>query len=367
MNKYAEKLRKLSGAITERTDPFAPENLLRFSSPGVNWLFGKNHGLPRGYSVLLWGEKKSGKSLLCYDLAAQIQREDPEALIIKFDTEMRDKGQLRQEEAEARGIDTDRFIVYETNAPEDIFDRIKGPVSSIIDDGGKVKLIIIDSISDIMGRREQEQESVTKHQIGDHAMTMQVGLKSILKTQRSQNIGLVMTAHVRDQMDPHEVMRGNTKKPAAANAVLHYCEFSMFVSKNKTKAGRVDALGREFKDETRKDFEDDGEQTGHKILVWMEDNSMGPKNRSVEFTVDYKRGIVNQHEEVFRLGLNWKVIERPSKGVYVIGEKKFNGKPATLEALQQDSALQRYVIAGIIEKEKSGNFIVASNMEGNDE
>jgi RecA/RadA recombinase len=363
MNKYAAELRKLHGAVTERKNPFAPSNLLRSSSPGVNWLFGKNHGFPFGFSTLLWGVKKSGKSLLSYDWTAQLHKDDPEALVIKFDTEFRDQGQLSEEDAAMKGIDLDRLITIEANKPEHIFDAIKNQVAAIIDKGGKVKLIIIDSISDIMGRREAGQESVLKHQIGDHAMTMQIGLKSIIETQRQKQIALVMTAHARDEMDPHEVMRGNTKKPAAANAVLHYCEFSLYVAKNLTKTGRTDALGRDFKDESKKDFTDDGEQTGHKVLVWMQDNSMGPKNRSAEFTLDYAKGIVNQHEEIFRLGLSWQIIGRPNKLTYVVGEKQFVGKPAMLEALKKDTSLQQFIIAALLEREKSGTFINATKAE----
>jgi RecA/RadA recombinase len=354
MNKFAAKLRKIEGAVIERTDPFATENLLKWSSPGVNWIFGRNHGMPFGYSTLLWGEKKSGKSFLFYDAAGTLHRSDPDAIVIKFDTEMRDEGQLTPEMIKIFGIDTDRFVVYYVNRPEQIFDVIKNDVKSLIDDGAKIKLIGIDSISDMMGRREAEQESVTQHQIGDHAVTLQVGLKSIIATQRLKKIALIMTAHARDEMDPWEIKRGNKKKPAAANAVLHHCEFFINVDKNKTASGKVDALERQFVDENRKDMTDDGEQTGHKVRVWMENSSMGAVGRIAEFTIDYHRGIINQHEEVFRLGLNWKVIDRPSKGQYIIGDKKFIGKPNLLDALSKDVNLQQEVMSKILEMEKIG-------------
>jgi KaiC/GvpD/RAD55 family RecA-like ATPase len=162
MNKFAEKLRNLSCAIKERQDPFAPSNLLRSSSPGVNWMFGNTHGFPFGYSMLLWGEKKSGKSLLSYVFAGQLHRDDPDALVIKFDTEMRDRVQLTPQMMESYGIQEERFIVYETNKPEDIFDRLsdKGEVTEMLQQGAKIKLIIIDSISEIQGSREAKQDSV---------------------------------------------------------------------------------------------------------------------------------------------------------------------------------------------------------------
>lgn len=368
MNKFAAKLRKLEGAVVERTDPFSPDNLLKWSSPGVNWIFGKNHGMPFGYSVLLWGEKKSGKSFLFYDAAGTLHKSDPEAIVIKFDTEMRDEGQLTPEMAEVFGIDLDRFIVFYVNRPEEIFDVIKNDVKSMIDDGAKIKVIGIDSISDMMGRREAEQESVSQHQIGDHAVTLQVGLKSIIATQRLKKIALVMTAHARDEMDPWKVKRGQKKRPAAANAVLHHCEFFVNVERNETASGKVDELERQFVDESRKDMTLDGEQTGHKIRVWMEDSSMGPTGRVAEFTIDRNRGIINRHEEVFRLGLNWKVIDRPSKGRYIVGDKTFNGKPNLLEAMEKDLSLQQYIMSKILEMEKTGAVMTLNALdEGSEE
>lgn len=354
MEKIAARLRKLEGAVLDRTDPCAPENLIRWSSPGVNWLFGRNHGMPRGYSALFWGVRKSGKSLLFFDAAGMCHKTNPNAVVVKFDTEMRDRLQLTPEMAKNFGIDFNRYFPFYVNKPEQVFDVIKGEVKDLIDDGADVQLIGIDSISDLLGRREAEQESVSQHQIGDHAATLKVGLKSIMATQRQKNIALIMIAHAVDEMDMWEIKRGNKKKPAAANAVLHHCEFCINTEKNNTASGRVDSLDRKFVDETRKDMVDDAEQTGHKVRVWMQDNTAGPVGRVAEFTFDRKLGIINQHEEIFRLGVNWKVIDRPSKGVYIIGDDKFNGKPNLLDALSKDVNLQQKIMSKILEMEKSG-------------
>lgn len=365
VNKYVQKLKSLHGAIEERYDPWAPSNLLKFSSPSVNWIFGRTHGFPRAFSALVWGEKKAGKSLLFYDLAGRVHQSDPEAIVIKFDTEYRDLGQLPPEMAKAYGIDLERFIVFQTNSAADIFDPLSrnGQITEMLKSGANIPLIGIDSISDVMGRREEEQESVVKHQIGDHAITLQIGLKSILDSIRKYKVGLIMTAHARDEMDQWEIRRGNKKKPAAANAVLHYCEFFINVEKNLTKDGRQDLLEREFVDETKKDMVDSGEQTGHKVRVWMQNSTMSSKGRVAEFTLDYKKGIINQYEEVFRLGLNWGVIGRPSKGIYVIGENKFNGKPACLEALANSQELQQFIMNRLLELENSTNFINGAHLD----
>lgn len=369
VSKYVNQLRKLNGAIKDRYDYFDPTNLLRSSSPGINWLFGKNHGLPCGLTALLWGEKKSGKSLLFYDLIGKLHRDDPDAIAIKFDTEFRDEAQLSNDLLVNMGIDLNRLITIQSNDPKDIFDPVAGVVADIAKDGGKVKLIGIDSISGIQGRREVDQESVTQHQIGDWAMTMQVGLKKVLPVIRKHKIFLLLNTHARDNMDPIEIRRGNKKKPAAANAVEHMAEFIINIGRVNNKSGKVDELERGFIDESKKGMDGEGEQTGHKICVWMQDNTVGPKNRVAEFTVDYRRGIVNTHEEVFRLGLAWGIIGRPAKGKYVLGEKEWFGKANFLEALEGSAELQEKIISELLEREKSGTFmdVVSTNEEENDE
>ena len=353
MNKYVQRLRKIEGAITERFDPWQPSNLVKSSSPGVNWLYGNNQGFPRGFTTLLWGEQKSGKSLLSYDWIGQVHKSDPEALAIKFDTEYRDDAQLTTESAAMFGIDMERYIPIQNNEPT-IFDEIKETIASVNQDGGKVRIIVIDSVNAILGRREADQETVTQHQIGDNAATLQVALKAIRKTIHDQRIALVLTAHARDEMDQLEIKRGNKKKVGVANAVKHNCEFFLNVSRNRNKDGKKNLLDQELVDNTKKDMDDDAELTGHRIKVWMQANTMGVDNRVAEFTFDYKRGIINTHEEVFKLGLKWGIIKRPNLQTYVVGSDKFRGLPDCLEALRTRPDLQKTILAQLIEREKVG-------------
>jgi RecA/RadA recombinase len=353
LNKFAAKLRKLENVVNERFDIWAPQNLLRSSSPGLNWLFGKNHGIPLGYTTLAWGEQKAGKSVLFYDLVGQMHKKWEDSIAIKFDTEFRDDGQLDEAHATAYGIDLDRYIVFQTNKPEKVFDVVNNEVLSIIQDGGNVKLIGIDSISMLMGRRTAVQKSVGDFQIGDHAMTLQIGLQSMREMLFKQRIHLYLTAHARDEMDKIEIMRGNKKKPAAAMAVKHLCEFVLNVERNNTKTGNVDELDNKLVDESKLDMADDAERTGHKIRCWMQGNTLGPANRVSETTFDYNKGFVNQHEEIFRLGKNWGCIERVNAMTYKIGSEEFRGKPAILEGLATRRDLQQIVLSALLEREKT--------------
>jgi RecA/RadA recombinase len=371
LNKYAARLRKLENAVVERYDVWAPENLLRSSSFGLNWMFGKNHGIPLGYTTLAWGEQKAGKSILGYDLIGDMHKRWPDSLAIKFDTEFRDDGQLDEDHARAYGIDMDRYIPYQTNKPEKVFDLINNDVQEIIQDGGNVKLIIIDSISMLMGRRTAVQKSVGDYQIGDHAMTLQIGLQSIREMLFKKRIHLYLTAHARDEMDRLEIMRGNKKKPAAAMAVKHLCEFVLNVERNTTAKGNLDWLGNKLVDESKVDMsgskDNSFERTGHKIKFWLQGNSLGPANRVAEATFDYSKGFINVNEEILRIGFNWGVIERLNKQSWRIGTEEFRGTPAILQALAERPDLQKTVMGSLLEREKTIGTTVISDHEAEKE
>lgn len=339
---WLEKLQKLEGAITEDYNPF--NHVIRTPCPSVNFCFGNSHGLPLGYSMVLWGPPKAGKTVICNGMIGQLHQDDPDAIAVKFNTEFRERGQLKDRDYANYGIDRDRYIAYEVNAPALVFDRIQNDIAAMCQEGAPIRLIIVDSITGIQGRREMDSESIDKQQIGDHALTIQTGLKRILPTIRKYNIALVLTAHARAELDMWEIKRGHKTKMQASFGVQHVCEYFMMVEKNATAEGRKDLQGRPFINETIRDLKGDGEMSGHKVQVWMQDSSMGPKDRSGEFTIDYARGIINTHEEVFLLGTECGIIERPNNLVYKFGGFEWKGKPAMLNALEADTELQRSIV-----------------------
>ncbi len=351
---FVAALRRLDGAIVERSDPFA--NVLRWSSPSINYTFGKSHGLPRGYSVLLWGPPKAGKSVLCFDAAGQVLSQDPTAIVVKFDTEFRDEGQLTESEAACYGIDLNRFVVFSVNDPALVFDRVKEEIAPMIKAGANIPLIIIDSITGVQGRgASMSDKGVKGYHIGDQAQTTAAGLKIILEFQRppgapvENRISLILTAHAASEMDMLEQKRGHKTKMAAAFGVKHHCEYFINVEPDLTKEGRQDAKGNDLVDESRPDMKDNAERTAHGVWVWLHDSTMGPVNRRGRFTYSRRLpnfGIVNQHEEVYRLGVQWNVISRAPNGTHMFAGKVLGkSKDATIDALAAAPETQKAILA----------------------
>lgn len=347
-------LNKLEGAVVENYNPFA--HIIRSPSPSLNFTFGKSHGLPLGFSLALWGPPKGGKSVICNSIIGQYHQDYEEGIAVKFNTEMRELGQLTPEQAGVWNIDRKRYVAYDVNSPDLVFDRIEKEIAAYCQEGAPIKLIIIDSLNAIQGRRSMNADTVMTQQIGDLALTLKDGMKRILPIQRKYKIAIIMTAHVAAEMDQAEQMRGNKVKMAAGFGVQHHAEYFMMVEPNRSAKGRETLLGAKLEDESTTDVMDKAERTGHKIRVCMKDSSMGPKNRVGEFTLDYDRGIINTEEEVFLLGTNRGIIEKPNNLTYLVGDRKWAGKPAMLQALREDRDLRNVIISELKSRDMAGRF-----------
>jgi RecA/RadA recombinase len=334
-NKWMKQLQSMEGAVDKQYNPFAPENVLKSGSPSLDWIFGKGAGLPLGYSAVLFGPPKSGKSLVSNLFIGHLHRNDPDAIAIKFNTEMREEGQM----SDYWGIDQSRYIAYNVNQAELIFDRINTEIASMVQDGMPLKLIVIDSLQGIQGIRESQAESVTAHQIGDNALTIQKGLKAILPLIRKHKIALLATSHIRANLDGG--MYGPSTKMAGGWAMKHFHEYFIEVKRDNSSEGKADVLGNKFEDNEIKDFRGNKEITGHKIYVKMSESSVGVAGRTGEFTLSYKDGLVNTNEEIFELAKNLNIVDRPNNRTYVLDGKTYTSKADFLEALRDEATAKK--------------------------
>lgn len=323
--------------------------ILQTDSPGINYLFGKQGGMKAGYSMLLYGPPKSGKSLIAYSFAGHVHKTDPEAIVIKFDTEFRHDS--LDHWAKPFGIDKERFQYNMTNNPEEIFDYIANDLVALIQAemekkkttdpviGNPVKLIIIDSLKAISYPKEANADKTTDNQMGDAASYLNKGFKKILPIIRKYKIGLISCQHVADNFDPSTARFAKYKIPGG-NGLKHYVEYWMLVEKINSKdtkvfdSDKLDGSGRPI-------------QLGHALRVKMEENSDGPQNRAIETDLSYINGLVNPHKEVATMAVNMGIVERPNNMSYAFDGKKWVGAANFEEAIKNDPDLQQKLIQKI--------------------
>lgn len=360
---WLAQLQKLDGAVMHEYDPYA--SVVQHPSPSMNFIYGNTWGLPLGCGGVLYGPPKGGKTVILNHTTAQIHKDYPDGIVIKFDTEQREQFQLTPNHMKKIGIDPSRYIGYSVNSPAQVFDRIEKDIAALCDEGMPVKAIYIDSVNGIVGRRMGNAESIDKVQIGDLAQTLQDGFKRILSVQRKYRIAVIATCQVRAELDQTEIMRGNKFKMAISYGTKHWAEYFTFVEPLLNKDAKSDLLGNAFVNENVTDLADKGEKTGHKIRVTMKDSSVGPKGRVGVFTLDYERGFINTHEEAFLLGVGRNVIDRPNNRTYTFNGKQWTSKEAMIEALK-DPELAAAVIAECRRRDVAGLFADADAQAAKD-
>jgi RecA/RadA recombinase len=339
-NKWTKVLSQFEDAVKYDYDAFAPENCLYTPSPSVNWIFAnKSMGIPKGSGVLLFSEPKAGKSILIQSAIAEMQARDPEGLAIIFNSEMR--GQFQN--GSILGVDHERTIIYDTNRPEDIFDRMERDILPMLQDGMPLRIVAIDSLNAIGGTKSLSPDrSVNDHLMGDQALTLQRGLQKFMPIVRQHKLVAFATAQIRANIDGG--MYGPKEKMAASWASKH--SFEYFVSLRKANAAddKQDIEGNKFEDDSIKDLRGNKEITGHRIVVKMDQSSIGTPGRSAMLTLDYRKGIINQHEELFFLGYNTGVIKREGVSNYVFGDLKINGKANFAKQIRENKELASAIL-----------------------
>jgi KaiC/GvpD/RAD55 family RecA-like ATPase len=362
-NKYVQILNKMDGFVDHQKDYY--QEGVRTPSSSVNFVFGNTHLIPFGASCILWGPPKGGKSLISSFMIGQLHKDYPDAIAIKINTELREHFQMTPRSMKMFGIDPERYAARNTNKPEEIFDFIEKEVVELCQNGAKIKLIVIDSITDILGRKLSNAESVTQHVMGDDAATQQAGLRRIRSVLRNYGITLVMISQERAVMDPVEIMRGKKTQMAGAFYLKHFAEYFVYVAQNETKEGKADFLGNKLEDESMQDMVGNSEKVAQKVKVVMNDSSVGIAKRAGEFTFHKFKGIINKHEEAFKLAVARKVFEQPNNRTYVLKnwpvmgeESKWVGKEETLTNISGNDDLARELINRVklkdIEQFRSG-------------
>jgi hypothetical protein len=338
-NKWLKQLTHYEDSVNYDYDSFLEENCLYTPSPYWNWIFAnKANGIPKNSTLLEYSVPKAGKSLGVYSIIDEMQRRDKEGIAIYFNTELR--GALQHNVFST--IDKERMIIYDTNDPVEIFDRVEKDIKPMVQDGMPLRIIAIDSLTQIMGVKRDDAKSVADHLMGDHALTVQIGLSKLIPFCKRNKILHIATEQMRANMDAGKY--APKEKAAATWSTKHTYEYA--ISFNRVSNTDADKLIIEDKTFTEdlKDAKQEALRLEHKVYVKMEGNSVGQAGRAGVFTLNYKQGIINQHEEIFWLGKNTGIIKLEGQKTYIFGKEQFNGKKECAQAIKEDQELAKAIM-----------------------
>lgn len=301
-------------------------------------------GLPKGRLIQYYGAPGSGKTLLTMVAMIEAQKEDPESRQIFIDSE----GTFDPIWAETLGLDTSKVILIEGDTAvngrkcfemllgvpkEDAKHILKGKskeglLDKIAQKEFNINLIILDSLGSIIPPGE-DTSAIGKMNMSLLARFLTTTFRKLSLEVSKANIPFIIINHKRDGMDPY----GPNHTFSGGNTYAHFLSANIY-----------------FENPNRKDaiiIDEDENKIGSTIRATIEKSKFGPHPRKCEFKVDFTKGIVEQHEEIANLALQYDIVKKPSTVSHEYNDQKWVGFGKFCEAIKDDSDLAEELIQKI--------------------
>ena len=290
------------GSIMKMSDSEINEDIQVVStgSLGLDMALGVG-GLPRGRVVEIFGPESSGKTTLCLQVVAEMQKLGGIAAFIDAEHA------LDPAYAQKLGVNVGDLLVSPPDCGEQALEIADNLVRS-----AAVDVIIIDSVAALTPRAEIEGE-MGDSVMGLHARLMSQALRKLTANIKKTNTLVIFINQIRMKIG---VMFGNPETTTGGNALKFYSSVRLDIR-------RVGGIKK-------------GDQVvGNETKVKVVKNKVAPPFREVLFDIMYGEGI-SREGEIIDLGVANKFIEKAGAWYSYNGEKIGQGKDNVREFLKNN-------------------------------
>jgi recombination protein RecA len=257
-------------------------------------------GLPRGRVVEIYGPESSGKTTLCLQVIAEMQKLGGTAAFIDAEHA------LDPQYAQKLGVNVGDLLISQPDTGEQALE-----ISDMLVRSGSVDIIVIDSVAALTPRAEIEGE-MGDQMVGLHARLMSQALRKLTANIKKTNTLVVFINQIRMKIG---VMFGSPETTTGGNALKFYASVRLDIR-------RIGAI--------KKGDEVIGSETKVKVVK----NKVAPPFREARFDILYGEGI-SREGEVVELGVEHKIVEKSGAWYSYKGEKIGQGKDKTREFLRE--------------------------------
>lgn len=285
---------------------FVPMDFISTGSLALDDLIGG--GFPRGAISLLFGDFSTGKSTMCLEAIANVQRAGGAAAYIKLEN------WLPPDYARAIGVDLDKLILSSPKTGESALEIAETLMLS-----GEVQIVVVDSIPALIPNSRVEGGIGSKH-FGDTANLMNNSLKQLSDAAVEGNCALVFITQTRPTQGATSMIPGYVvTHPVGGWAIKFYSDV-------------IIELVRKFEKETRK------EQQFVVARIYKSRVSEYAQSEA-KFIIEYGKGI-NREADLAMLAIDRAIITDKGVGRYEYGEQKWHGFSKLVDAIKSDPALR---------------------------
>lgn len=297
-------------------------------------------GLPQGRLIQYYGAAGSGKTLLTMMAMKEAQQLDISAKQVFIDSE----GTFSTDWAETLGIDTSKIIIVSGDTavngrkcfemllgvPKEDKKHIlsgkskNGLLDNIIEAKGSgefnINLIILDSLGSIIPPGE-DTSAVGKMNISLLSRFLTTTFRKLSLEVMKAKIPFIIINHKRANMDPY----GIDHTFAGGNTYAHFLSANIYFEAVQRADSQI--------------LDEHDRKIGHTMRATIEKNKLGIWPRKCEFKVNFGIGVVDRHEEIGKLALDYEVVTKPSSMSYEYKDQKWVGIGKFLAAIQEDQNL----------------------------
>jgi recombination protein RecA len=185
-------------------------------------------GVPRGRITEIYGPESSGKTTLCYHVAANAQRLGGIAAFIDAEHA------LDPRYAANVGVNVDELLVSQPDTGEQALEIAETLIRS-----NGVDVVIVDSVAALVPRAEIEGEMGDSF-VGLQARLMSQALRKLTGAINRSNTALVFTNQLREKIG---VMFGNPETTPGGRALKFYASVRLDIRRIETLKAGTDAVG----------------------------------------------------------------------------------------------------------------------------
>jgi recombination protein RecA len=293
-------------------------------------------GLPLGRLIQYYGPPGSGKTLMAMIAMAEAQKADPTAQQMFIDAEQT----FDPNWAESLGVDTSRVIHVDGDTAvngrkcfemllgvpkEDLKHILKGKskegfLDKIAAKEFNVNMIVLDSLGSIIPPGE-DTSAIGKMNMSLLARFLTTTFRKLTLEVNKAQVPFIIINHKRDSFD---IYKGDHTF-SGGNTYSHTLSANVYFEAIQRKDARI--------------VDEKENKIGHPLKATIEKSKFGPWPRSCEFKVNFGIGIIDSHEEIAQLALDYGVVTKPTTVSHEYGDKKWVGFPKFCEAVKSDPAL----------------------------
>lgn len=303
-------------------------------------------GLPKGRLIQYYGASGSGKTLMSMIAIAEAQNQDPKSQQVFIDAEHT----FDPTWAEVLGVDTSRVILIEGDTAvngrkcfemllgvpkEDAKHILKGKskdgLLDLICNGElNINLIVLDSLGSIVPPGE-DTSAVGKMNMSLLARFLTTTFRKLSLELHKAKVPFIIINHKKDNMDPY----GADHTFSGGNTYSHFLSANVYFEAIQRKDAMI--------------LDEKENKIGHSIRAIIEKSKFGPWPRRCEFKVNFGIGVVDKHEEIAQLAIDYDVVKKPTAVTHEYGEQKWVGFPKYCEAIKDDPELAKELVLKISE------------------